>query len=109
MITTLRPTPPGTNGGVSLFGLLAGASGAGIIGLVAVLLLPFYHGGAAHDSFGTTGVNWSIWEKVTFIAFVSAVGTVGNLLDSLLGAIFQKSVMDVRSGKIIEGPNGTTV
>jgi uncharacterized membrane protein len=54
-------------------------------------------------------VNWDIWEKAVFVAFITAVGAVGSLVDSLLGAVFQKSVVDVRANKIVEGPNGTTV
>lgn len=36
-------------------------------------------------------------------------GTLGSVLDSFLGGIFQRSVKDVRSGKIVEGEGGVRV
>lgn len=52
---------------------------------------------------------WGPWEKVWLVAFVTVIGTAGSLLDSLLGALFQQSVIDVRSKKIVEAPNGAKV
>ena len=123
LITTLRKTPPGTNGGVTLFGVLAGGAGSAIIGLISVILLPYCplstdgYGihlpkGTAHVSFGNSGGHgptWGIREKTLFVAFVAVVGVCGSLLDSLIGAVFQKSVVDIRTQKIVEGPNGATV
>ncbi|KAG0134202.1 integral membrane protein DUF92-domain-containing protein [Tuber indicum] len=123
LISTLRKTPPGTNGGVTLFGVLAGGVGSAIIGLISVILLPYCplptdgYGirlpkGRAHVSFGNSGnygPTWGIKEKVLFVAFATIVGVSGSLLDSILGAVFQKSVVDIRTQKIVEGPNGTTV
>ncbi|KAL7267379.1 hypothetical protein RUND412_010041 [Rhizina undulata] len=96
LITTLRPTPPGTNGGVSAIGTLAGAAGAAVIGTLSIFLAPFC-------------ADWSLIEKGGFVLFITAVGTAGSLFDSLLGAVFQTSVMDVRTGKIVEAPNGAIV
>ncbi|PWW77814.1 hypothetical protein C7212DRAFT_314106 [Tuber magnatum] len=123
LITTLRKTPPGTNGGVTLLGVLAGGAGSAIIGLVSVVLLPYCplpvdgHGihlpeGQAYVSPGNSGNDgptWGIKEKALFVAFVTVIGVFGSLLDSLLGAVFQKSVVDIRTQKIVEGPNGVTV
>lgn len=97
LITTLRVTPRGTNGGVTLYGVAVGAGGAGVIGVVAAALLP------------ACEAAWGFSEKVWFVAFVAAVGAAGSLLDSVLGALFQQSVMDVRSNKIVEAPNGAKV
>jgi len=44
----------------------------------------------------------------TFL-LLTALGTAGTLLDSFLGAILQASVVDRRSGKIVEGPGGLKV
>ncbi|CUS07126.1 unnamed protein product [Tuber aestivum] len=123
MITTLRKTPPGTNGGVTLLGVLAGGAGSAIIGLVSVLLFPYCPSsidgsgihlpeGGAHIPLGNNGnycPAWGIKEKALFVAFVTVIGVSGNLLDSLLGAVFQKSVVDIRTQKIVEAPNGVTV
>jgi uncharacterized membrane protein len=95
LITTLQPCPPGTNGGVSGTGLLAGAAGAAVIAVVSVLLLPF--------------CGWTLAEKARFVGFITAVGTAGSVLDSLLGAVLQESVVDVRSGKVVEAPGGGKV
>ncbi|RPB06569.1 hypothetical protein P167DRAFT_514457, partial [Morchella conica CCBAS932] len=100
LITTWNVTPKGTNGGITLAGITAGAAGAAIIGLVAAVMLPACEGSEAA---------WGLWEKVWLVAFVTVVGTVGSLLDSLLGALFQQSVIDVRSKKIVEAPNGAKV
>lgn len=97
LITTLRETPRGTNGGVTLYGVGVGAAGAGVLGVVAAALLP-----------GCEGA-WGLSDKVWFVGFVGLVGMTGSLLDSVLGALFQQSVVDVRSRKIVEAPNGAKV
>ncbi|KAI5815376.1 integral membrane protein DUF92-domain-containing protein [Pyronema omphalodes] len=110
LITTLRRCPPGTNGGISLFGLVAGAAGAGIIGVVSSLLLrlpllplpaenPLTPGGHALATSSALG----------FTLFITITGTLGSLLDSLLGAIAQESVVDMRTGKVVEAPGGGRV
>ncbi|KAG0635017.1 integral membrane protein DUF92-domain-containing protein [Tuber brumale] len=123
LITTLRKTPPGTNGGVTLFGVLAGGVGSAIIGLISVILLPYcplptnafgfpLRKGQTRIYLGNNGnyyPTWGVKEKILFVAFATIVGVFGSLLDSLLGAVFQKSVIDIRTQKIVEGPNGTTV
>lgn len=68
-----------------------------MIGVVAAALLP------------ACEAAWGFGDKVWFVAFVAAVGAAGSLLDSVLGALFQQSVMDVRSNKIVEAPNGAKV
>lgn len=95
LITSLRTVPRGTNGGVTLAGLLAGVGGSAAISLTSLLFLNFCEGGTARP------VN-------TFLV-LTALGTLGTLLDSLLGAFLQASVVDRRSGKIVEGPGGTKV
>ncbi|EXJ94404.1 hypothetical protein A1O1_02798 [Capronia coronata CBS 617.96] len=95
LITSLRPVPPGTNGGVSLAGFSAGVGGSAAISATSVLLLRVCEGG---------------WLKPSHVfLLLTTLGTVGTLLDSLLGAFLQASVIDRRTGKIVEGPGGVKV
>jgi len=96
LVTTLRRCPPGTNGGVSATGLLAGAAGAAAIAAVSAALLPWCDA-------------WPLADRARFAGFVAAMGTAGSVLDSVLGAVLQASVVDARSGKIVEAPRGGKV
>lgn len=88
--------PPGTNGGVTVTGLQAGALGAFILSATSTLLLPFCAG-------------WTVADKAKYTLALTAAGFSGTLLDSLLGALFQASVVDLHSGKIVEGTGGRKV
>lgn len=70
LVTTGRPVERGTSGGVSLLGGFASLAGAGLIGLAAALVRP-------EDGVG--------------LALAAAIGggTLGSLVDSLLGATLQ--------------------
>lgn len=94
---TLRVVPPGTNGGVTLAGLLAGVLGAFIVALTSIIFVPF------------CAESWSLFERCQFVIAVTAWGTLGSLLDSLLGGLLQASVVDKRSGKVVEGSGGSKV
>ncbi|PGH18464.1 hypothetical protein AJ79_00534 [Helicocarpus griseus UAMH5409] len=107
----LRRVPRGTNGGVTLAGLLAGALGAFIIGVTS-MLLPFCSfdrlTGSTKPAF-EGGASWGWKEKYLWVAAVTAWGTLGSLLDSILGGLLQASVVDKRTGKIVEGVGGQKV
>ena len=75
-ITTLKPVPPGTSGGVSAVGTLAAAAGSLVIALGAVYLWP-------HSVDGKTD-GWG------YAAIIFLAGFLGSLLDSLLGATVQQ-------------------
>lgn len=92
-----RMVPRGTNGGVTLWGLTAGALGSFI---VVASALPFLN--LCHD-------NWPAEGPLQLAAVLTVWGLGGSVLDSVLGAVFQRSVRDVRSGKIIEGAGGKRV
>jgi uncharacterized membrane protein len=108
-----RQVPPGTNGGVTPTGIHAGLLGSFIISITAAVLLPF----CPTSIFGLTGtlgggvttVGWTIRSRVNFTLAMTFVGLCGSLLDSLLGALLQASVIDVRTGKVIEGEGGGKV
>lgn len=91
-----RVVPPGTNGGVTVTGLAAGALGAFILAATSTLIVPFCG-------------SWNITEKLTYTFAMTAAGFSGTLLDSLLGTLFQASVVDVHSGKVVEGEGGRKV
>lgn len=91
-----RTVPPGTNGGVTTTGLAAGMYGGLLMGLVAMFVLPFCK-------------EWESFDKFRFAVSIMFAGIAGTVLDSLLGALFQASVVDVKSGRIIEGEGGRKV
>ncbi|EUC28968.1 hypothetical protein COCCADRAFT_29889 [Bipolaris zeicola 26-R-13] len=91
-----RIVPPGTNGGVTTTGLGAGLLGALVISLSSTMFMPFCK-------------DWSFVEKTKYTLALTAAGFSGTILDSLLGALFQASVVDVHSGKVVEGEGGRKV
>ena len=112
----LREVPPGTNGGVSLAGTLAGFGGAFIIALTSLILLPFCSANssiAGHFSSSKAGLEggtgWGWQEKVYWVVAVTIWGGLGSVLDSALGGLLQASVIDARTGKVIEGTGGKKV
>ncbi|RFU65705.1 DUF92 domain-containing protein [Peribacillus glennii] len=68
-VLTLKPAERGTSGAVSLLGSAAGFVGAGLIAISAVLLFKLP------------------WHPL--LAFVAVFGFIGNLADTLLGAVVQ--------------------
>ncbi|KAL2003229.1 hypothetical protein VTN02DRAFT_4636 [Thermoascus thermophilus] len=94
---TLRVVPPGTNGGVTATGLLASLLGAFTIALTSVVLLPFCARG------------WGDRERILWVLAVTLWGGLGSVVDSFLGGWLQASVVDKRTGKIVEGSGGQKV
>ncbi|KAF2131710.1 UMP1-domain-containing protein [Dothidotthia symphoricarpi CBS 119687] len=91
-----RNVPRGTNGGVTGTGLCAGLIGGSIIGTTAFFTIPFCN-------------NWAPIQQARFAAMMAIAGLSGSLLDSVFGAIFQASVVDVHSGRVVEGEGGRKV
>jgi uncharacterized membrane protein len=104
---TLRKVPRGTNGGVTLLGLGAGLLGSMIVVTAAISFLPFCNDGTVGRLGG--GTPWTIEQRRLLMVALTLWGALGSLLDSLLGALFQRSVKDVRTGKIVEGEGGVRV
>jgi len=113
----LRQVPAGTNGGVTLLGTMTGFLGALIIALTSVILLPFCSIDQSASSglldgrkAGLEGENgWNSSEKALLLLCITAWGGLGSLLDSALGRWFQASVIDTRTGKVVEGSGGKKV
>ncbi|THE64565.1 DUF92 domain-containing protein [Salinadaptatus halalkaliphilus] len=73
LITTLEPVKPGTDGGVTWQGEVAGIAGGAIVALISYVLFPEV------DAVGA--------------AIIAAAGFVGMTVDSLLGATLEGSVL----------------
>jgi uncharacterized membrane protein len=84
---------------VTATGLIAGVFGAFTIAFTSALLLPFCTGFTLD----------SVQDRAAWIVAVTIWGTGGSLLDSVLGGVFQASVVDKRSGKVVEGSGGKKV
>lgn len=113
---SFRQVPPGTNGGVTLAGTLAGFAGAFIIALTSVILTPFcsahttIRGKVFNNAPGFEGGSgWGWQEKIFWVLAITVWGGLGSVLDSALGGWFQASVVDGRTGKVIEGTGGNKV
>ncbi|ENH62379.1 Protein of unknown function DUF92, TMEM19 [Fusarium oxysporum f. sp. vasinfectum] len=104
---TLRKVPRGTNGGVTLLGLGAGLLGSMIIVTASMIFLPSCSEESSRTPAG--GAPWTMLERRKFMGFMVIWGALGSVLDSFLGGLFQRSVRDVRSGKIVEGEGGNRV
>ena len=53
--------------------------------------------------------SWTWQEQILWIFFVTVWGGLGSLLDSSLGGWLQASVIDNRTGKVVEGRGGRKV
>jgi uncharacterized protein (TIGR00297 family) len=83
LITSGRPVPPGTNGGVSVVGLLAAVGGGAAIGLAM-----FLSGLVLNDN------QKCPVDDISLVPLCAAFGLAGSLLDSLLGAVAQETLYD---------------
>lgn len=101
----LRKVPRGTNGGATIEGLLAGLLGSSIIAVTSLYLLPF----CGEESVGAlgSGIPWDPQYRPYLAIGIALWGLLGSVFDSWLGAQFQRTVKDVRTGKIVEGEGGT--
>ena len=97
LITSLRPVRKGTNGGVTLLGLVASVAGGLYIGLL------FYASGLISPS----GVRGGFVQQWPLVAIGAGAGLVGSLIDSFLGATIQFTGFNRKTGKITgkDGPD----
>lgn len=101
-----------------MLGTMAGFLGAFTIALTSAILLPFctelstLRAGKAfgHSQSGIeSGQGWGWLDILLWILAITLWGGLGSLLDSALGGWFQASVIDSRTGKVIEGVGGKKV
>ena len=90
-----RRVRKGTNGGVTVAGLLYGALGGFL--LVSVAMVALY------------GLPPRIMMDVRTAALLVVAGFAGSLIDSVLGALVQVTVTDKGTGRVVEGPGGKRV
>jgi uncharacterized protein (TIGR00297 family) len=90
LITSLRKVPRGTNGAVSLLGTVMSILGGFTIGFTTALYSIMRH--SPGDSF-------------VYVLKLSLCGTLaglfGSLLDSLLGATLQETVISLKENKVV--------
>lgn len=100
---TLRKVPRGTNGGVTVWGLLAGLLGSIVIVTASLMFLPFC------STFSSSLGGWSAAERQYFAYAMVFWGALGSVVDSFLGGWLQQSVIDTHTGRIVEGDGGKKV
>lgn len=98
IITTFKRVRKGTNGGVTIDGLLAAAAAGFSIGL-AFVLIGFFTTQCAPDVF---------WNQLLAIPLATSAGLCGSLIDSFLGATVQYSGFCSVRKKVV-GVDGPTV
>ncbi|KAL0571985.1 hypothetical protein V5O48_009987 [Marasmius crinis-equi] len=93
LITTLRPVPPGTNGGMSIAGTLASIAGGSIIGATMALCLVAENLKCRES-----------WLEVclSLIGWGTVAGGVGSLIDSFLGATVQETRYSEEKKRILQ-------
>lgn len=122
LIGRVRRVPPGTNGGVTLEGVAASGLGAFIIAIATVVFTPLcgegdglmerratYLSGHPPGRVESLNIGWTYTSIALFVAAITIWGTLGALVDSLLGAWCQASVVEARTGKVVEGEGGAKV
>lgn len=87
--------PRGTNGGVTLIGLLVSLLGGLAVGLTYFLTLYYT---VDSNILSKSPPQWPL------IVFGALGGLFGSVIDSLIGATLQFSGQDIETGKIVERP-----
>ncbi|BGP03928.1 hypothetical protein NBRC10513v2_007670 [Rhodotorula toruloides] len=95
LLTTLRPCPRGTNGGVSAWGTLVSLLGGVLVGLLAVVSL------VVQGQAKTCGIGRLV--EVVGVAALSGFG--GSMLDSLLGALLQPTYYSQTRSLVVHSPH----
>lgn len=94
IINPAKIVPKGTNGGVTIAGLLAASLGGVLIGVAAFLAQSIF-----------LGVATSQWPIILFCTYA---GLIGSVIDSVLGATLQYSGYDHLKKRIVSETNNTS-
>jgi len=94
LITSLKPVPRGTNGGVSFIGLVVSSLGGLVVSFTFVVT----------EWFCVETHQWrSSPPQLAPLLLIGLIsGFLGSLIDSLLGATLQYSGLEARTGKVVE-------
>ncbi|XP_025417023.1 transmembrane protein 19 [Sipha flava] len=95
LITTCKPVPKGTNGGITAIGLVVSLLGGLAIGLANYAMLIYM---IDADMLARSPAQWPIIIAGGF------AGLVGSIVDSVLGATLQYSGYNRNTGVIVEQP-----
>jgi len=95
LITTLRRVPKGTNGGVSVIGLIVSALGGTVVGLGFMLMVMI---SANAKAYSLSPPQWPI------VVIGLLAGLFGSVIDSVLGATLQYSGLDKKTNRVVESP-----
>jgi len=101
LITTFKPVPPGTNGGLSVLGTVASLAGGFMMGLTLATTLAIENTVCRH--------NW-LTELVPLLLWGTTAGGLGSLIDSFLGATVQETRQSSKTKRILPdevGPAAT--
>ncbi|KAF8063513.1 integral membrane protein DUF92-domain-containing protein [Lyophyllum atratum] len=96
LVTTLKEVPPGTNGGMTVWGTACSVAGGAIIGLVMGVCMLLENGACSSGVIGRL-VAWGAFS-----------GGFGSLVDSLLGATVQRTRFSKERGVVLQDGSTTT-
>ncbi|KAJ6844500.1 protein PGR-like [Iris pallida] len=99
LITTFKRVQKGTNGGVTIDGLLAAAAGGFVIGVVYILV----------GLFTVKCAEDVAWRQLLVVPISIAAGLCGSLIDSILGSMLQYSGYCTVRKKVVGKPGPTVV
>ncbi|KIK71196.1 hypothetical protein GYMLUDRAFT_235552 [Collybiopsis luxurians FD-317 M1] len=99
LITTLKPVPPGTNGGVSVGGTLASVVGGIIMGFTMSVCL-IIESSRCQESWTSVFLSMVCWGAIG--------GGTGSLVDSLLGATVQQTKFSENTKLILQDESKPT-
>jgi uncharacterized protein (TIGR00297 family) len=95
LVSTGKPVPPGTSGGVTRLGIWASLAGALLIGVTATMLTQGWS--------LLSGEGWQL-EATAYSLLAAVGGLAGSLFDSVLGATAQRIYYCPRCRKETESP-----
>jgi len=98
LITTGRPVPRGTSGGVTVLGTAAAVAGGMLIGLVAAVMIAV----ADVARFGVPHLSLANLTGARFLLIAPVAGLASAAFDSWLGATAQAAYGDVAAGRETE-------